>query len=50
MQKKARFNGRKVDNEFTNLGESIVIDDGMQVSYESLCGSCYVSEVLKLKK
>lgn len=48
--KKARFNGRKINGEFTNEGESIVIDDGTQVEYESLCGKCYISKVLKIKK
>lgn len=48
--KKARFNGRKVNGQFTNEGESIVIDDGTQVEYESLCGNCYISKVLKIKK
>lgn len=47
--KKARFNGRKINGEFTSTGESIVIDDGTQVEYESLCGNCYVSKVLKIK-
>lgn len=48
--KKARFNGRKLDGDFVTTGESIVIDDGKKVEYESLCGKCYVSKVLKLKK
>lgn len=48
--KKARFNGRKINGEFTTTGESVVIDDGTKVEYESLCGKCYVSKVLKLKK
>ena len=35
--KKARFNARKVDGKFTFDGDSIVIDDTSDVSYESLC-------------
>ena len=51
--KKARFNARKVDGKFTYDGDSIVIDDTSDVSYESLCGACYIEEqekVLKRKK
>ena len=51
--KKARFNARKVDGKFTFDGDSIVIDDTSDVSYESLCGACYIEEqekVLKIKK
>lgn len=51
--RKARFNARKVDGKFTFDGDSIVIDDTSDVSYESLCGACYIEEqekVLKIKK
>ena len=51
--RKARFNARKVDDKFTFDGDSIVIDDTSDVSYESLCGACYIEEqekVLKRKK
>ena len=51
--KKARFNARKVDGKFTFDGDSIIIDDTSDVSYESLCGACYIEEqekVLKKKK
>ena len=51
--RKARFNARKVDGKFTFDGDSIVIDDTSDVSYESLCGACYIEEqekVLKKKK
>ena len=51
--RKARFNARKVDGKFTFDGDSIVIDDTSDVSYESLCGACYIEEqekVLKRKK
>lgn len=48
--KKARFNARKVNGEFTNVGEDVVIDGTQNVEYESLCGSCYIEKVLKLEK
>lgn len=48
--KKARFNARKVNGEFTNVGDNVVIDGTQNVEYESLCGSCYIEKVLKLKK
>ena len=47
--KKARFNGRKINDEFQTEGKSVVIDDGKQVEYESLCGTCYFEKVLKIK-
>lgn len=48
--KKARFNARKVNGEFTSDGDSVLIDGTQNVEYESLCGSCYIEKVLKLKK
>lgn len=48
--KKARFNARKINGKFTNMGESVVIDGTQNVEYESLCGSCYIEKVLKLDK
>ena len=48
--KKARFNARKVNGEFTSIGDSVVIDGTQNIEYESLCGSCYINKVLKLKK
>ncbi len=45
--KKAIFNGRKVDGEFTYRGDQVAIDGEHKVSYESLCGACYEREVLK---
>ena len=41
--KKAMFNGRKVNNEFVFDGAQVAID-GDQVTYESLCPSCYFRE------
>jgi len=41
--KKAIFNARKVDDVFVFDGAQVAID-GVDVSYESLCGECYLSE------
>jgi thymidine kinase len=41
--KKAMFNGRKVNEDFVFDGAQVAID-GDQVTYESLCPSCYFRE------
>ena len=41
--KKAMFNGRKVNEQFVFDGAQVAID-GDQVTYESLCPSCYFRE------
>lgn len=41
--RKAVFNARKIGDEFVFDGDQVAID-GMDVSYESLCGSCYLQE------
>ncbi|MDO5034678.1 MAG: thymidine kinase [Actinomycetaceae bacterium] len=41
--KKAVFNGRKVDGKFVFDGDQVAID-GVEVTYESLCGNCYLEE------
>jgi thymidine kinase len=41
--KKAIFNGRKVNDDFVFDGDQVVID-GEEISYESLCPSCYFRE------
>jgi len=41
--KKAVFNARKQDGRFVFDGAQVAID-GVDVSYESLCGVCYLSE------
>lgn len=41
--RKAVFNARKIDGRFVFDGEQVAID-GAEVSYESLCGSCYLDE------
>lgn len=39
--KKAIFNGRKINGEFTFQGDQVAIDGEQSVEYESLCASCY---------
>jgi thymidine kinase len=41
--RKAVFNARKVDGRFIFDGDQVAID-GVDVTYESLCGSCYLDE------
>jgi thymidine kinase len=41
--RKAVFNGRKVDGVFVFDGDQVAID-GVEVTHESLCGSCYLEE------
>ncbi len=41
--RKAVFNGRKIDGVFVFDGDQVAID-GTEVTYESLCGSCYLEE------
>jgi thymidine kinase len=41
--RKALFNGRKFDGEFIFEGDQVAID-GVAVTYESLCGVCYLNE------
>ena len=45
--KKARFNARIVNGEFTLMGDQFAIDGDVQ--YESLCGKCYLRKVRKMK-
>ena len=48
--RKAVFNGRKVGDVFTFDGDQVAIDttgnpaEGTEVTYESLCGECYLTE------
>ena len=46
--KKAKFNGRIVNGKFTSSGSQIAIDGEDEVSYESLCGKCYLEKVLNI--
>lgn len=41
--RKAMFNARKIDGEFIFDGAQVAID-GADVTYESLCGACYLDE------
>ena len=48
--KRAKFNGRFINNKFTLEGESVLID-GFQkeVEYKPMCGKCYVKNKYNLK-
>lgn len=41
--RKAVFNGRLLDGRFVFDGDQVAID-GAEVTYESLCGNCYLQE------
>jgi thymidine kinase len=41
--RKAMFNARKVGERFVFDGDQVAIDEG-DVTYESLCGACYLEE------
>lgn len=40
----AEFNTRKIDDEYVFEGSQVAIDGEQAVTYDSLCGSCYVKE------
>lgn len=40
----AEFNTRKVNGKYTFSGEQVAIDGSDEVTYDSLCGSCYLRE------
>jgi thymidine kinase len=42
--RKAMFNGRKINGNFTDVGNQVAID-GQDAEYESLCGECYIKFV-----
>lgn len=42
--RKAVFNARVVNGQFVFDGDQVAIDGDQEVSYESLCGSCYLEE------
>ena len=46
---KARFNARLENNEYVKEGSEVAID-GIDATYEPLCGKCYIEKVLKLTK
>ncbi len=43
--KRAKFNARVVNGKFVKSGEEVAID-GIEASYEPLCGKCYIENVL----
>ena len=45
--KKAIFNGRKINDKFVFEGSQVAIDGADKVTYESLCGKCYLKESTK---
>lgn len=47
--RKALFNARKVNGNFIFEGEQVAIDNKNDVTYESLCGNCYVEKSKKDK-
>ncbi len=48
--KRAKFNGRKINGEFTTSGSQVAIDGENNIEYESLCGKCYIEKVLNYKE
>jgi len=42
--RKAVFNARTVDGQFVFDGDQVAIDGEQEVSYEALCGACYLEE------
>lgn len=48
--KKARFNARKVNGNYTLTGDDVVIDGTSNIEYEALCGKCFLEDVVKVKK
>ncbi len=40
----AEFNCRMVDGRYVFEGDQVAIDDGAVVTYESLCGACFMRE------
>lgn len=40
----AEFNTRKVDGQYIFDGNQVAIEDGQEITYDSLCGACYIRE------
>lgn len=40
----AEFNTRKINGEYVFHGNQVAIEDGQEVTYDSLCGTCYLRE------
>lgn len=45
---KAKFQARKVNGKFVIDGNEVAIDGFDNVTYESLCGKCYIKDVLEI--
>lgn len=49
--KKARFNARKVNGKYTEVGKQNLIDGSQDnVEYVPLCGKCYIKYIKKIDK
>lgn len=48
--KRAKLNARKVNGKFVSEGSQVAIDETGNVTYESLCGKCYLKQVGSVKK
>ncbi len=48
--RKSIFNARFVDGQFTLDGDQVAIDGEQKVTYESMCGKCYILQKNKLKE
>lgn len=46
---KAKFNVRKVNGKIVSSGDDVAIDGFDNVTYESVCGECYIREVLEIE-
>lgn len=44
--KRAQLNGRLVNGVFVSEGAQVAIDEKDDVTYESLCGKCYIEKVM----
>lgn len=47
---KAKFQGRKVDGKFVTEGEDVAIEGLDNVTYEALCGKCYIEKVMGINE
>lgn len=47
---KAKFNVRKVNGDIVTDGDEVAIDGFDKVTYESMCGKCYIEKVLGINK
>lgn len=48
--KKAKFNVRKINGKIVSDGEDVAIDGFDDVTYESMCGKCYIKKVLGINE